>query len=390
MNVAVLVSSVSRNAGGVLDATRQLYQTLHSGGLGTIHVLSLKDQHTAADLPQWAPLQPRAFSVLGPASWGYAPQLSRALDACSSDLVHAHGLWMYPSVVSSKWQRRCGKPLLLTAHGMLEPWALRNSRWKKWVAGRLFENRHLHAAQCLHALNAAECASFRAYGLTQPICVIPNGINLPTENIATPRPPWENLIEKGQKVLLYLGRIHPKKNLPNLLRAWSDFQKAQPAKDWSLVIAGWSQGDEESKLKHLAEQSVPGGNVHFIGPQYGPAKEACYANATAFILPSLSEGLPMVVLEAWAYRLPVLMTRECNLPEGFAAQAALEITPEAASITQGLQDLAGLTETQRCAIGESGRNLVAQRFAWPVLASQMRLVYEWMAGSGSSPDCVQH
>ena len=68
-------------------------------------------------------------------------------------------------------------------------------------------------------------------------------------------------------------------------------------------------------------------SVVFLGPQFGAEKSECYRACDAFILPSLSEGLPMTVLEAWSYAKPVLMTAECNLPEGFAAGAAVRIGP---------------------------------------------------------------
>ena len=66
--------------------------------------------------------------------------------------------------------------------------------------------------------------------------------------------------------------------------------------------------------------------MHFPGPQFGTAKAAAYRRADAFVLPSLSEGLPMAILEAWAHEKPVLMTDACNLPEGFAARAAIRLT----------------------------------------------------------------
>ena len=116
----------------------------------------------------------------GPRAFGYAPELSRALDAARLDLVHTHGLWMYPSVAAAwRWATRWKRPLVVSPHGMLEPWAVRNSAWKKRIAGWLFENRHLRRAACLHALNDAEYEAIRAYGLTNPVAVIPNGVDLP-------------------------------------------------------------------------------------------------------------------------------------------------------------------------------------------------------------------
>lgn len=94
----------------------------------------------------------------------------------------------------------------------------------------------------------------------------------------------------------------------------------------------------------------------------------------------------MVVLEAWAWRKPVLMTLECNLPEGFAGGAALRIKPEVDSIAHGLEQFMRLTDAERAVIGQHGFELVSTRYAWPALAQQMQRVYEWMLGGGPKPD----
>ena len=100
--------------------------------------------------------------------------IGAAVEASNADILHVHGIWMYPSVVALRWSREA-RPYLVSPHGLLKPRALRNSRWKKRIAALLYENEHLRHAACLHALNAAEAEAFRAYGLKNPICVIPNG-----------------------------------------------------------------------------------------------------------------------------------------------------------------------------------------------------------------------
>jgi glycosyltransferase involved in cell wall biosynthesis len=270
----------------------------------------------------------------------------------------------------------------VSPHGMLDPWALAVSSWKKKLAGAAFQNAHLHDAKCLHALCASEAESIRAYGLTNPICVIPNGIALPGPERHDA--PWSGQIPDSAKVLLYLGRLHPKKGLPNLIRAWA----AVSDPDWHLVIAGWDQGAHERELQTLARE-VRASGIHFIGPQFNAAKSAAYQNADAFILPSLSEGLPMVILEAWAYGKPVLMTNACNLPEGFEHRAALRITAEVEGIAQGLRGLMDLPPEELSATGARGRSLVEQRFSWPKVAADLRTVYEWILQRGPRPECVR-
>ena len=132
----------------------------------------------------------------------------------------------------------------------------------------------------------------------------------------------------------------------------------------------------------LATQNE-GGSVVFCGPVFGEDKEALLRSADAFILPSFSEGLPMSVLEAWSYGLPVVMTPECNLPEGFACQAALKIRSGGGSFQgsdfsfqQGLRTLLEMPDQKRAAMGMRGRRLVEERFTWQKVAAQMKELYE--------------
>ena len=96
----------------------------------------------------------------------------------------------------------------------------------------------------------------------------------------------------------------------------------------------------------------------------------------------------MVVLEAWSYGKLVLMTPECNLPEGFATNAAIRIEPNAGSIEQGLRELFQAPSAKRQAMGANGRQLVAGKFIWSKVAADMKSVYEWVLGGGPKPECV--
>jgi poly(glycerol-phosphate) alpha-glucosyltransferase len=322
----------------------------------------------------------------GPAAFGYSPDLLPALEAAGLDLVHLHGIWMYSSLACARWAGRSGRPSIVSAHGMLDPWALRNSTWKKRLAGLLFERRNLRRAACLHALNQAEADAIRGYGLKNPICVVPNGVALPGPAEVAP-PDWTALLPAHSKVLLFLGRLHPKKGLSEMLRAWATCNRGL-RDEWRLVIAGWDQGYRR-QLEVLCSELEISDTVLFIGPQFGPDKTAAYRAAHGFILPSFSEGLPMAVLEAWAHGLPVLCTAQCNLPEGFAAGAGIRIDPNSGSIASGMERLFA-SETERRDMGIRGRALVEQSFTWPQIAGQMSAVYHWLLGRAARPDCVQN
>jgi glycosyltransferase involved in cell wall biosynthesis len=388
MKVGFLVSSVSREAGGLFQSVRGLAKAVISDTV-KVSVFGIADPNTALDVLKWQPLSVRTFEPQFRA-WGYSSQLVPALLAADLDIVSTHGLWKYSSVASRRWHSRTGRPYIVHPHGMLERWALQNSKWKKRIAALLYEDRHLRSAACLRALCEAEAQSIRAYGLRNPVCIIPNGVDLPELTESSALKAGSSVLQKfahGRKILLYLGRLHPKKNVTNLVRAWKQMLDSRPsiAKSWILAIAGWGASAYEQKLKDLA--AVP--SIVFVGAQFGAEKEACYRACDAFILPSLSEGLPMTVLEAWAHAKAVLMTPECNVPEGFAAGAALQIGTSPEEIAAGLKQLLEMTDDDRRAMGARGRTLVATKFSWPRIGEQMQSVYDWVLGSGPTPQTVR-
>ena len=499
MKVGLTSGSLSRDAGGLFESVRALGKGLVELEVD-VSVYGLWDKNWDRDKKAWAPLSAHAFSFIGPRALAWAPGMDNALDEARPDILSLHGLWQYPSVATRRQLRRHGTRYVVSPRGMLDIWALANSRWKKRIAAWAFENAVLNDAACLHALCAPEADAIRAYGLKQRIEVVPNGVDLP-EKLTTEHAEST----EGRRRLLFLGRIHPKKGLVGALRAWAEIQKSKSkihnSKQWQFVIAGWDQGGHEAELRALcadlglktAVGTTKDTNIHenirpritrmgtddtkaqggvwasqagaafsnpstsqlardcentsptrsasgpssspatshsllatapevpspatsyslpatapkalsldavdvvFYGPAFGEEKEALLRSADAFILPSFSEGLPMSVLEAWAYGLPVVMTPECNLPEGFASGAALEIRNSLAfqpatshslpatptkldSDWEGLRTLIEMTNHERAAMGMRGRRLVEERFTWPKVAAQMRRLYEEVLG----------
>jgi poly(glycerol-phosphate) alpha-glucosyltransferase len=403
-----LSPSLSRNLGGIYEIIRSLSMELPKNGVD-VCALGLIDEGWKSDQAEWGNIPAHVFSFSGPRVFGFSSTLREEVMKSDADLLHLHALWMHTSIIASGWKKLKQRPYIVTPNGMLEPWALRNSGWKKRIAAFIYENRMLYGASCLQANTIKEFNDFRAYGLKQPIAIIPNGVDLP-ETRDEDRASRAYDQSSGRKTLLFLGRIHPKKGLPNLIRA---FKKAHDTRrspldspNWQLVIAGWDQGGHEAELLQLCEEmgmkskklkvegesialdsrpSTLDADVIFYGPAFKGEKAELLRSADAFVLPSFSEGLPMSVLEAWSYRLPVVMTPECNLPEGFSADAAIRIETGAESIALGLDSLFSMSESDLRSMGAKGRALVEERFTWKKIAAQMREVYDWMLGGGETP-----
>ncbi len=384
MKLGVLLHSASNKAGGMFGATLGQNKTLSQYFEVKPQIFTLHDELIEQEQNQWAPLPVKVCRVTGPRSFGYAPELITAMQGAGLDLLHVHGLWTYPAMASLIWAHAESKPYLTSIHGMLDSWAINNSRWKKLLAGWFYQKRHLHNASCLQALTHAEADSIRALGYRNPICLIPLGIHIPEAKNSTHEQ------ARSQNVLLYLGRLHPKKGLDNLIHAWQVVRSKKQfgAETWVLRIAGWGEGAYEMALRSLSRQLNVEDSVEFVGSKFGAEKESTYRQAKGFILPSFSEGLPMVVLEAWAHRLPVLMTPQCNLSAGFQRGAAIEISSDVEGIVAGLKSFMSRSDVERDRMGEAGVQLVQASFAWPSVAEKMYSVYRWILKKDRIPDCV--
>ena len=267
---------------------------------------------------------------------------------------------------------------IISPHGMLDSWALKNSRFKKIISLMLFERKNLRTADCIHALCEKELQDIKKIVSDVPIAIIPNGVYLPILK--------NNKLKNNEvKRLLFLGRIHPKKGLTNLLKAWEEVSKI---KKWELVIAGVDENGYESYLKKLSIEKNIYKSVKFVGPVFGKEKENLLLSADAFILPSFSEGLPMSVLEAWSYKLPVIMTPECNLEIGFQKGAAIEIDTTVIGITNGILELLEYDNLELIKKGVIGYELVRKDFTWDIVSEKMEKVYLWLSGLNDKPDFV--
>lgn len=315
--------------------------------------------------------------------------LHRAVVAAAPQLVHLHGLWRSPTRITTRLAS-AGLPLVIAPHGMLDPGALAISRWKKQLVWRLWERRALQAARCVHALCPAEAAAIRALLPQVPIAVIPNGVELPPASVASSSaaPPWAGVIPCGEPVLLFLGRFHHKKGLAPLLSAWQAVAPAAECHRFWLALVGY--GDDGSLARRVAEAQGRGElqRVRVFGPVFGAEKAAALASATAFVLPSFSEGLPMAALEAMAYQRPCLLSAACNLPEAFQVGAALPAEPNPAALAAALERCFELSDAEGTAMGRAGQALVRERFSWPQAAAQTRELYSWVLGGGSPPAFV--
>ncbi|WP_347302344.1 glycosyltransferase [Croceibacterium sp. TMG7-5b_MA50] len=320
IHVALLTAWASHLGGGVASAVWQQARMIRDAG-GRVTIVALADD--GGGVPDEPGITLLTASVQGPRQIGYAPALAARLAEASPDILHLHGIWMYPSREGAQWARRTDRPYLVSPHGMLDPWITARGRLKKAVARWGYERDSWRRAAALHALTRDEAADIaRETGTDRPVLVIPNAGPAPRAGATAERAPH----------ILYLGRIHPKKNLDALLAAWAAADLPLRAE---LHIAGWGDAADMPAFQQALAAAPP--SVRFHGAVHGPEKAALLAAARWMILPSHSEGLPMALLESWAAGTPTIMTPACHLPEGIEAGAALPCGTDAVSVRHALE-----------------------------------------------------
>ena len=366
--IGLLSSWAGPRNGGVWTAVEAQARMLRS--LGAEPVIAALDDGSKVESEFETVLSP----VFGPDAVGFAPSLARRLVGAKLDLLHLHGIWHYPGRAALEWKRRTGRPLVVSPHGMLDPWITARGRWKKGVARIWWEDALRREATCFHALTDAEAKDIACETGRNGALVIAN-----------PAPPLSpERLELQPPELLYLGRIHPKKNLLCLGNAWKRLgAEGKLPKGARLTIAG---SGEAAHLGDLTAACAGEDSITLAGSVHGDAKAALLRNARALILPSLSEGLPMVVLEAWAAGTPTLMSEACHLEAGYDRGAALDCGTDVAAIAEAMTTLLSLSETDWLAMSRAVQGLAGGDFSANRIAGQWEAAYAAMLdGRPASP-----
>ena len=354
---------------------------------------------------------------------GWSPRFRRVVmeEAKNADIVHNHGLWMWPNAYAREAAVAAGKPLVISPRGMLEAWSLNRSRLRKAVAWWLFERKNLQSAAMFHATAASEARSIkkvingvsegRCFGGARereqgtvdggqgevPIVVAPNGVDLPD---LAKRPGRESIEEKfpqlrGRRWVVFMSRLHPKKGIEILLRAWGA-QKKVAGREWRvksnqtetpaaatlpyhnpvLVLAGPDLVGYRKEIERMVREMGLNNSVVLTGEVRGVEKDALMANADVFVLPSFSENFGIVIAEAMAWGCPVITTTGTPWQEVAEVGAGWWVKPDADAVAEALQDALNKSGAELDSMGAKGRKLVEERYGWSVPAERLIKAYE--------------
>ena len=313
-----------------------------------------------------------------PERLGVSPAMRRALRVAmkQADIVHNHSLWMMPNLYAGE-ALKAGLPLVISPHGTMSDWAWRRSAWRKRLIGWLGQYRVLQQATLFRATAPEEVQDIRRRGFRQPIALIPNGIEIPT-----------TVAPKGQnpRRLLYAGRLHPKKGLENLLKAWHAIAPQFP--EWELRLVGPDNEGYETRLRRWADENrLP--RLCFAGPRYGAELSAEYQRADLYVLPTFSENFGLTVAEALAHGTPAIVTKGAPWSGLERERCGWWIEIGVEPLVGALREAMALSAEALTEMGMRGRGWMARDFGWEEIGRRMVRTYEWVLGDGAPPPWVE-
>lgn len=297
------------------------------------------------------------------------------------DLIHAQNLWIPIYHKMAKIARKHSIPYIMTPRGCLEPWCIKQKRIKKFFAYHLYQKKDLEQAACILATSQMEADNIRALGITTPIAIIPNGIDIFEYKCRT-----SNDIKKIKNQILFLSRIHKKKGIEFLIRVWEQLNKQYP--DWNVVIAG---NGEESYLNHLRSMIKSKGLqncVNIIPPVFGEEKHKLYCESSLFVLPTYSENFGMVISEAMSCGVPVITTTGTPWQELNEKRIGWCIELSKDNLAKTISAAIDMGQKKLFELGQQCSEHIRNNYNYIEVASKNKAVYEWIVLGEKRPDYI--
>jgi len=392
MKIIQLSSGIGKSAYGVGAVVLGLSRALINRG-ADVECWSLDSSQeiaNAAQLHDIAEHALRGFNILGPARIGYSFAMERWACDHPPDVIHQHMLWMAQSRVANQIRKTHTDLIsVIAAHGALDIWALKQSSIKKAFASKFYESENLRRADCFHATSDIEVQDYMRLGLKTPIALIENGISDSSLEVSADPNEFRQRysLPESDRLMVYISRITPKKNIPFLIDVLGECRAFRDA-DWKLVIVGdWDHPYGHKILDYIKVSKICE-RIITIDPLWGRAKEEALAAAECVVLPSISEGNPMILMESLASAVPVVVCNVEICPALKVCDCGWSIGTVPAGAQEILEDILSETNDVFQEKGRVGKSYIAAHRTWTAISKQMLSLYEWLRGEAIKPSFI--
>ena len=294
-------------------------------------------------------------------------------DCRDAEIVHANTLWRLPTVYANRARRGTKAKLVLSPRGSLSVTARHRSWWKKSMTMRLGVADVLRQTNMFHVTSPKERDEVRALGYTQPIMLVPVGIDVP-EGIVKPTP-------GERKIIAFFGRIHPTKVCDHLVEAWGRVYDRFP--DWEVQIAGPDCGAVPGLKALIAKKKIP--RVSFVGEIRGRAKFEFLAKADLYCLPSLTENFGITISEALSCGTPVIASYGSPWPGLETHKCGWWLPIGSEPLADQLEDTLAMPVDELRAMGARGKAWMARDYTWQGVGRQLLEGYRWIIDPERNP-----
>lgn len=300
----------------------------------------------------------------------YSKELSKLIEneITKDTIIHVHGLWAYPSYVGYKLARKHSLPLVLSTHGMIYGWCMKQSRVVKQIAMWLFQRDMLKSADVVHITEPSEEDALRTVGIDTTVALVPNGIEIDEKPAIRDETMLERIeYDSSKRYILFLGRIVHNKGLHYLISSYERLKLEEQGAE--VIVAGMIEDRE-----YFDRLSKPKG-VRFVGSVDESEKRTLFDISMLFVLPSRSENFGMAIAEAMAAKLPVITTKGTPWSEIEEHDAGWWVRLTQENIDNAITGSLELSNEQLVEKGKNGYNLI-QKYEWSQQARKMKNIYK--------------
>ena len=359
MKIIHYIPSIDRIAGGTSTYMQVLGKEL--GKLAEVHIIT----HSSDNPLPISNCEIHNVSVYNPINSRFKNEVSKLFDVIKPDLVHVNCCWMPACAFIQQMAQKRNIKVVLTPHGMLEPWILKRHYWtRKLPALLLYQKAAIQNADCLQATAESEKENLLKLGYNSNIKIVKLGIDAESINMKTS---W-----KKNKQLLFLSRVHVKKGINYLIDAVDDLKKE--LQGYKILVAGEGDADYFAILKQQIADKGLQDIIQLIGGVYGDKKWELFQTSDFFVLPTHSENFGLAIAESSGTPVITTVGTPWNDLNSSNSGAWIEIGTQ--PLVDTLRRFLSLTDEDLEAMGKNGRKLIETKYSAKVMAEEMMEVYD--------------